>query len=195
MRPAALPLLLLALAAARPASALDAQFISNLAVRPARGHLDIATGQMSLEVRRWRWVPAAGSDGVDPVTEEIELMVGTDTIVFPAGAVTEPRPGRYSYRNRTATRGFTRLRMKRASDGAWLVSFRVVGMDQTPLLPQLITCVPLALVIGNDAGVSGVDLERPRGADSPRVKLRGFCQIEGCPTFGLLRPRHVICPF
>jgi hypothetical protein len=85
--------------------------------------------------------------------------------------------------------------MKRGSNGAWVVSFRVAGMDQIQLVSQFALCVPLALVIGNDAGVSGVDLDRPRGAESPRVKLRGFCQIEGCPTFGLVRPRHVICPF
>jgi prolipoprotein diacylglyceryltransferase len=195
MRPAALPLLLLALAAAQPAIALDAQFISTLAVRPARGRLDIATGQMTLEVRRWHWVPAAGSDGIDPAGELITLMLGSDTILLPAGAVTEPRPGRYAYRDRSATHGFTQLRMKRGSNGSWLVSFRVAGMDQIQLVSQFALCVPLALVIGNDAGVSGVDLDRPRGAESPRVKLRGFCQIEGCPTFGLGSPRHVICPF
>jgi hypothetical protein len=195
MRPAALPIVLLALAAAQPASALDAQFISNLAVRPASGKLDITSGLMGLEIHRWRWVPAAGSDGIDPASEAITLMVGTDTILLPAGAVAESRPGRYSHRDRSATRGFTRLRMKRGADGAWIVSLRVAGMDETPLVNQVTVCVPFAMVIGNDAGVSGVDLDRPRGVDSPRVKLRGFCQIEGCPTLGLIAPRHVICPF
>jgi len=199
MRPAAF--LLLVLATAHPVAALEVEFVGTLAVRPARGRLDIATGAATLTVRRWRYVPAAGSDGIDPASEPITLVLGTDQVTLPAGAVTASDAGRrYAFRDDTAARGFNRLRLKRRSDGAWLVSFRVSGMDQTQLVTQYALCEPLALVVGNDAGVSGVDLDRPRGANSPRVKLRGFCRIEGCPlalsagadTTG---PRHVICPF
>ncbi|HWP65003.1 MAG TPA: prolipoprotein diacylglyceryl transferase family protein [Candidatus Limnocylindria bacterium] len=193
MRPAAL-LVLFALVAVAPAAAIEADFIGSLAVRPARGRLDIATGRLTLDVRRWRWVPAPGSDGVDPASEPITLLLGTDEVFLPAGSVGSAGATRYRYRDPTVTRGFTRLVMKRRADGAWQVRFRVTGMDQTQLVNQFALCVPFALAVGNDAGVSGVDLDRPRGAHSPRVKLRGFCEIEGCNP-GAIRPRHVICPF
>jgi hypothetical protein len=152
-------------------------------------------------VQRWRFVPGAGSDGIDPANEPIVVLLGTDEVLLPAGLVTASASGRrYAFRDDTVTRGISRLRLKRRGDGAWQVTFQVVGMNLLPLVHQFPLCEPLVLAIGNDAGASGVDLDRPRGAESPRIRLRGFCQIEGCSvpvTAGddVVRPRHVICPF
>lgn len=201
MRPPALILALALLGAAAPAAALDAEFVGTLAVRPARGKIDLATGQGALAVRGWRLMPGAGSDGIDPANEPIDLMLGTDAVTLPAGAVTASASARrYFFRDDGVTRGLTRLRMKRRSDGTWQVSFAVRGIDLTLLVTQYPRCEPLALVVGNDAAASGVDIDRPRGVESRRLKVRGFCQIEGCPfgppaTTSRIRPRHVICPF
>jgi phosphatidylglycerol:prolipoprotein diacylglycerol transferase len=185
--------LLVGIGVALPAAAIDPDFEATLAVRPARGALDVATGFGSLHVRRWRLTPAADSDGIDPAAEPIVLVLGRDEVVLPAGAVTADEAGRrYVFRDDTVTHGLTRLRLKRRKDGAWLVSFRTVGMDLTRLVTQYPLCEVLALAIGNDEGSSGVDLDRPRGVASPRLKLRGFCEVEQC--LQTIRPRHVVCP-
>jgi prolipoprotein diacylglyceryltransferase len=198
MRPAALLLLLSALGAVRPVAAIDADFSGTLAVRPARGTLDVATGAGGLAVKRWRFTPAPASDGIDPVSEPIVLSLATDEVALPAGSVQEVAPGRrWTFRDDAATRGFTRLKLKRRADGVWLVGFRAAGLDLTRLVNQYPLCEGLAFAIGNDEGASGVDLDRPRGAASPRIKLRGFCELECPPALAAgvaIGPRHVICP-
>jgi hypothetical protein len=197
MRPAALLLFVSALGAVRPAAAIDADFTGTLAVRPARGTLDLATGAGGLEVKRWRFTPAPASDGMDPVTEPIVLSLAADEVTLAAGLVWEVEPGRrWAFRDDAVTRGLTRVKLKRRADGVWLVSFRAAGIDLTRLVNQYPLCEALAFAIGNDEGVSGVDLDRPRGAASPRLKLRGFCELECPPALGAgaIRPRHVICP-
>ena len=199
MRPVALLLLVSALGTARPAAAVDVDFEATLAVRPARGTLDVATGAGALVVKRWRLTPAPASDGIDPTTEAIVLSLAGDEVALPVGAVRMTAPGRgYAFRDDTVARGLTRVKLKRRSDGVWLVSFRAAGLDLTPLVHQYPQCLALGFAIGNDQGASGVDLDRPRGADSARLQLRGFCKLD-CPLaietgFGTIRPRHVICP-
>jgi phosphatidylglycerol:prolipoprotein diacylglycerol transferase len=185
-------------ASAVRAAATDPDFVGSLVVRPARGTLAVATGLATLEVKRWRFLPAAASDGIDPAAEDVVLSVGADELTLPAGSVTTLRPGRrYAHRDDAVTRGLSRLRMKRRSDGSWVVGFRATGVDLTRLAAQYPLCEPFAFAVGNDEGASGVDLDRPRGAASPRVKLRGFCEAEVCPQTapsGAFRPRHVVCP-
>jgi hypothetical protein len=86
MKIAAPLVLLVGIGVALPAAAIDPDFEATLAVRPARGALDIATGLGSLHVRRWRLTPAADSDGIDPAAEPIVLALGRDEVVLPAGA-------------------------------------------------------------------------------------------------------------
>jgi hypothetical protein len=197
MRPAALLLLVSALGAARSAAAVDVDFSATLAVRPARGTLDVATGAATLAVKRWRLTPAPASDGMDPAAEPIVLALGSDEVTLPAGLVRAVAPGRrYAFRDNTVARGLKRLKLTRRADGVWLVSLRAVGLDLTPLVNQYPLCLALGIAIGNDQGASGVDLDRPRGAGSRRLKLRGFCKLD-CPAAfsdGAVRPRHVICP-
>jgi prolipoprotein diacylglyceryltransferase len=200
MRTTASLAIVLALGMSGRALGTDADFDGRLVVRPARGTLDIATGEGALQIRRWRLVPAAESDGIDPATEPITVSLGTDEVTLPAGALTPSADGRrYVFGDDTVTRGLARLRLKRRSNGAWLVSVDVVGLDLTRLVTQFPRCEPLAFAVGNDEGVSGVDIDRPRGANSPRMKIRGFCELDECPqaidlSGQTIRPRHAVCP-
>jgi phosphatidylglycerol:prolipoprotein diacylglycerol transferase len=191
----------MALGLAAPAVAIDAAYDGTLAVRPARGTLDVATGFGGLRVRRWRLVPAAGSDGIDPAAEAITLSLGADEVTLPAGAlVTSGKRRRFVFRDDTVVRGVTRLELRRRAAGDWLVSFRARGLDFTRLAAQYPLCEAFAFAIGNDEGASGIDLDRPGGADSTRIRVRGFCEVDDCPegaadVWGAaIRPRHVVCP-
>jgi hypothetical protein len=130
--------------------------------------------------------------------------VGSDAFVLQADALVSSRRGRrLSYRDDATTRGIARLRMNRRRDGSWMLSFRLVGVDLLRLVTTYPLCEVLAVAIGNDEGVSGIDLDRPRGAASDRIKVRGTCPVAPCPT-ALLAPlahdpvvrqgRHQICP-
>ena len=72
---------LLALALGWPlgASATEGSFAAFLSVRPAKGRLDESRGVGTLKVRRWRFRPAAISDGVDPAGDPVVASIGDRT--------------------------------------------------------------------------------------------------------------------
>jgi phosphatidylglycerol:prolipoprotein diacylglycerol transferase len=199
------PLVLVCLlGASLPAAAVDAVYQATLTIRPARGLLDVASGYGDLDVKRWRLMQGVPSDGVDPAHEEIAVSVASDVFVLhPEVLVSSRRGRRLSFRDDATTRGIARLRMDRRRNGSWMLSFRVVGVDMLRLVTQYPLCEVLAVAIGNDEGVSGIDLDRPRGVASDRIKVRGTCPVAPCPT-ALVAPlargpvvrvgRHRVCP-
>lgn len=187
-----------------PAAAVDSVYQATLTIRPARGRLEVASGYGQIDVKRWRLMQGVPSDGMDPAHEEIVVSVGSDVFVLDPATLVGSRGGRrLSFRDDATTRGIARLRMNRRHDGSWMLAFRLVGVDLLRLVTQYPVCEVLAVAIGNDEGVSGIDLDRPRGAGSDRIKVRGACPVEPCPTASMApsvrqpvvrQGRHRVCP-
>ena len=139
-----------------------------LSVRCGAGSLDETAGIGSLRVKHWVLSLARDSDGIAPGEEPIVIGVGeNDQLVIPAGRVRTSRNGkRFTYRNPGIPRGVRSLTMKRlknARDGTvrYRVSLALVGADLSRLVTDSPSCIPLAVIVGDDDGFSGVDIERP----------------------------------
>ena len=200
-------IVLLALALGWPvdAPATEGSFAAFLGVRPAKGKLDESRGLGSLEVRRWRFRASSFSDGIDPANERVVISIGDRTqFVLPAGALVASKNGRrFRHVDKGVTQGIKKLTLKRKRDGAYLVWFSLEGVVMDQLLVQYPFCDTFSLEVGNDEAFSGIDLDRPRGERSPRVKLRGFCEPDACrdalrtsPLGGApgITAQHSVCP-
>jgi hypothetical protein len=54
-----------------------------------------------------------------------------------------------------------------------------VGIDLSELMLSLPVCNPMAVIVGDDDGFSGVEFDRPGGFSSSRVKIDGTCTPAG----------------
>lgn len=150
-----------------------------LGIRPAGGGIDSLSGKISLNVKNWTFRLDPGSDGLFPSNEPIVFALGdTEQWLLPAGALVPNRKGnRFTYvnPNKKLDRGIRLFRVVLAKDGSWRVKFKVVGVEVPRLTVQSPICEPLAVIIGDDDGFSGVRLTRPDGPNGKRVKLQAAC--------------------
>jgi hypothetical protein len=145
--------------------------------RPARGTIDLNTGQAAFTVKKWVFLPAADSDGIDPVTEQVTIGVADEKFVLPIGSMKVSRNGKkFSYRSPT-DRGVQALKLVLDANGDYKVKLlKVAGVDLSTLVisdPPI--CLGVALIIGNDDGFSGVWFDRPKPFPSKLLALTGFC--------------------
>jgi hypothetical protein len=182
------PLLVAAAVASGPVAAqLRPVFHGVLSVKGGGGRLDQTAGIGSLTVKNWVFTLSLDSDGIAPATESIVIGIGeNDQLVIPAGQVKASRNGkRFTYRNRGIPRGvrsFAMKRLEKAPDGTmrYAVTLSVVGADLSKLVTSSPTCVPLAVIVGDDDGFSGVDIERPRIlTGGSRLRVLGACTDVG----------------
>jgi hypothetical protein len=179
--------LLVALIGAPAAAQVRPTFHGGLSVRRGAGRLDQNAGIGSLKVKNWVFNLARDSNGISPGTEPIVIGIGdNDQLVIPAGQVKTSRNGkRFIYRNPRVPRGvrsFTMKRLKNAADGTmrYAVTLSVAGADLSALVTSSPTCVPLAVIVGDDDGFSGVDIERPRIlTGGSRLRVLGACTDVG----------------
>ncbi len=143
-------------------------FHGTLSVLGGSGRLDARIGTGLLKVKRWVFNQSRDSDGMAPGSEPIVIGIGeTNRLVIPAGQLRQSRNGkRFTYRNPGATQGvrsFAMRRLKNAPDGTvrYRVALTVVGVDLSRLVVESPTCTPLAVVVGDDDGFSGVDTRAP----------------------------------
>jgi hypothetical protein len=157
-----------------------------LAIRPAnglfeKGGLDNSSGIASLRVKNWILNLAQGSNGIAPDKEPIIIAVGeTEKLVIPAGQVKASKNGkRFVYRNPTATRGVRLFQMRRLKDdGDGTPRYRLtfaLSVDLSFVLSEYPLCSPMAVIVGDDDGFSGIELDRPGGFSKPRVRVDGPC--------------------
>src|SRR5262249_2850421 len=157
----------LALALAGAASTLGQTpaYHGQLMVKPARGTIDLNSGSASFAVHGWELQPASNSPGdIDPATQPVLIAVGSETsFVLPAGPL--PASGNhrgFPYRAK-APRGIARMVLAHLGNGDWRVSFQILGIDLSPLLvndPPV--CLPMAVIIGDNDGFSGISFNRPK---------------------------------
>jgi len=159
-----------------------------LKIRPARGGIDKDHGDGSLRVNNWDLLINDESNGIAPDREPIIIAMGdTERLVIAAGDVHASRNGRkFTYRNPEAPRGIRFLQMRQLKDPAgakarYRIRFALVGIDLSALLIEFPVCKAMAIIIGDDDGFSGVDLDRPGGFNRSLVRVMGACQAESWP--------------
>src|SRR5262249_61084344 len=95
-----------------------------------------------------------------------------------AGQVKASKNGkRFVYRNPSTTRGVQMLQIKRLKDdGDGTPRYRftfTVKIDLSFILSEYPLCSPMAVIIGDDDGFSGVELDRPGGFSSTPRRVHG----------------------
>lgn len=153
-----------------------------LGVRPTTGAFDKNVGIASLRVRSWILGLAANSNGIAPDKEAIIIAVGdTEKLVVPAGQVKASKNGKtFVYRNPKVTRGVRLLKIRRLKDDGdgtprYSFTFSLVNIDLSFMVDQYPLCTPMAIIVGDDDGFSGVELDRPGGFARSRVRVDGAC--------------------
>jgi hypothetical protein len=159
-----------------------------LTIRPARGGIDKSTGIGSLRVNNWDLLLVSDSNGIAPDREPIMIAIGeTERLVIPAGQVRASRNGKkFTFRNPEVPRGvrFFQMRQLKDSGGAqarYRVRFSLVGIDLSGLLIEFPVCKSLAVIVGDDDGFEGIDLDRPGGFSRSKVRVLGACQAQEWP--------------
>lgn len=175
--------LLVLCAAARPpgAGGQAPVFHGVLDVRPVRGRIDPGTGIARLNVRGWLFLTEPGSNGIFPEHEDVLVALGDEnTFTIPAGELDASASGRrFSYRAKLASgaRGIRSLQLVRRPDTWYKVRFQLQGLDLPALLTQDPVCMPMALIVGDDDGFTGIDLTR-RSFTTSRLRVKGACQSD-----------------
>jgi hypothetical protein len=165
-----------------------------LTIRPARGGIDKSSGIGSLKVNNWDLFLGLDengvvSNGIAPDREPVMIAIGeTERLVIPAGEVRASRNGKtFTFRNpKVGERGirFFQMRQLRDNGGAlarYRVRFSLVGIDLSGLLVEFPLCKSLAIIVGDDDGFEGVDLDRPGGFSKSKVRVLGSCQAQVWP--------------
>jgi len=153
-----------------------------LTVRPAGGAFDKTVGIASLRVQGWVLTLARDSNGIAPDTEPIIIAIGeTEKLVVPAGQVKATKNRKsFLYHNPKVDRGVKLLRIRRLkNDGDGTPRFRftftLTSIDLSFMVDQYPLCSPMAVIVGDDDGFSGVDLDRPGGFTRSRIRVEGAC--------------------
>lgn len=159
-----------------------------LTIRPAQGGIDKANGIGSLTVNNWDLLLSPNSNGIAPDREPVIVAMGeTERLVIPAGEVRASRNGKvFTFRSPKVPRGIRFFQMRKLKDdgGAqarYRVRFSLVGIDLSSLLIEFPLCKSLAVIVGDDDGFEGVDLDRPGGFSRSKVRVLGACQAQEWP--------------
>jgi hypothetical protein len=166
-----------------------------LEVLPAPGTIDRATGAAVLRLHRWRLQlqPAQdglpGSNGIFPDRERVLIALGSggeNDLYLPPGSLVAHRRGKvFTYRApRGTVRGVKAIRITEVQKdpttglgGVYRVNATLVGVVLTDLLFRTRPdCMPLAIIVGDDDGFSGVQLSE-RNLDGRRIAVAGSCGV------------------
>jgi len=171
----ALLVLLPVAAAAQVSTSAIPVYHGGLTVRPAHGVINENTGRASFSVSNWVLSPVNESNGVFPSQEPILIAIGEESFRIEPGMVKATRKGRrFTYRApKGLTRGIRQLRIQLQKDGSYAFRFTLKNVDLSRMRISDPVCVPMALIIGDDDGFSGVDLTS--NGFSPRLTVRGRC--------------------
>jgi hypothetical protein len=67
--------------------------------------------------------------------------------------------------------------LKNDGDGTprYSFTFSLVNIDLSFMVDQYPLCTPMAIIVGDDDGFSGIELDRPGGFTRSRVRVDGAC--------------------
>jgi len=145
----------------------------------ARGRIDIDTGNASVKVHRWRFIPAPNSNGIFPAEEPVRIALDDNTLFLPAGSLKASRHGRvfrYKAPRDAGPQAVRSLEIRVVKDGTYRVKYTLTGLNLSKLLFGFPTCVPTAVIIGDDDGFAGAWLNR-QSFESPRLAIPRSCEI------------------
>ena len=156
---------------------------------PAKGKIDRTTGIASLKVQHARLLLSPTSDGVFPDREPILVALGDNAFSLGAGMLKASHAGKVlSYRapRNGDPSGILSFRIWQiagpgaagASRGAYGIRFTLRGLNLTLLDVQDPLCLPMAVIVGDDDGFSGVVLT------SPSFQSRHYSIPRDCDTGG-----------
>jgi len=138
---------------------------------PAKGKIDRATGIASLKVNHARFLLSPLSDGLFPDQEPILIALGPNNFGIDAGMLKSSHNGKVlTYRApKNTTSGILSFRIWQiagpgaagASRGAYGIRFTLKGLNVALLNVQDPLCLPMAVIVGDDDGFSGVVLTSP----------------------------------
>jgi hypothetical protein len=166
---------------AAPAGAIAPVFHGALGIKPALGGFAKNTGVASLRVKNWNLVLTPNSNGIYPTQEGVIIAIGTtEQLVVPASLIHASRNGRqFTFRDPKTARGVRMFQLRQYSNcpgkACYHVAFTLVGIDLSTLVLSYPFCSPLAILVGDDDGFSGVQFDRPGGFNGSRVKIDGTC--------------------
>jgi hypothetical protein len=166
---------------AAPAGAIAPVFHGALGIKPALGGFQKNTGVASLRVKNWNFVLTPNSNGIYPTQEGVIIAIGTtEQLVVPASLIHASRNGRqFTFRDPKTTRGVRMFQLRQYSNcpgkACYHVAFTLVGIDLSTLVLSYPFCSPMAILVGDDDGFSGVQFDRPGGFNGSRVKIDGTC--------------------
>jgi hypothetical protein len=148
-----------------------------LEIRPAHGIINQTTGAASFAAGPWTLSPVNESNGVFPAQEAIVIALGEENFRLEPGMVKASRNGRrFSYRApKGLTRGVRWLRIRLQRDGSYAFRFALRNVDLSRMRISDPVCVPMALIVGDDDGFTGVDLTS--SGFTRRLTVRGACDI------------------
>jgi hypothetical protein len=141
---------------------------------PAFGTIDRTSGNATLKVTHsWRLLlDPEQSNGIYPDQEPIIVALNNDTFFLAAGSLKASRDGKtFSYRAhlKRGDRGIQSISIRRMQEGAYGVRFTLFGTELSSLIFSDPQCLPMAVIIGDDDGFTGIDITT---APRYRSKLR-----------------------
>ena len=152
-----------------------------LGIRPAVGTINKNVGIANIKIRGWDLSLYPTSNGISPTTEQIIIAIGdSERLVIQAGSVKSSRNGkRFTFNDPKAPRGVRSLKIVQYSKGClglacYKVSFSLVQIDLSSLVLESPVCTPMAIIIGDDDGFSGVQLARP-GLVGSKFRVQSSC--------------------
>ena len=157
---------------------------------PMKGKIDRTTGIASLKVQHARFLLSPTSDGVFPDREPILVALGANNFSLDAGMLKASHGGKVlSYRaprtgNPTGILSFRIWQIvgagaAGASKGAYGIRFTLRDLNLALLNTEYPLCLPMAVIVGDDDGFSGVMLTRPAGFKSPHFTIPKDCDTGG----------------
>jgi len=158
-------------------------FHGALGIRPAVGTIGLKknVGIANIKIKGWNLVLYPTSNGISPTTEQIIVAVGdSERLVIQAGSVKASRNGkRFTFSDPKTPRGVRSLKIVQYTRGClglacYKVSFSLVQIDLSTLVLESPVCTPMAIIIGDDDGFSGVQFARP-GLVGPKIRVQSKC--------------------
>lgn len=178
-----LVLAMLSLLVASTVEAVPPIFHGRLTAGSGKGRIDPNTGNTTFSIRRWGLKLTSDSNGIDPAVEVMIIAVAEESFRIPEGMLKRSRSGRrFTYRT-TTNRGVRMIQLTRDAEGGWRIRFTLAGVELSSLLvldPPL--CLPLAVIVGDDDGFTGVSFDKPKPYPSSVLTIRGVCSdVVGWP--------------